>query len=232
MGQKINPQSFRLGVSQKWPTRWFVKADRAKLLEQDEIIRNAIKEKISQAGVAEISIERTSNKVLVNIKAARPGFVIGRGGKGIEDLTKYVIKKLGQTLGKQNAPLTLNVEELKRTESSAVYLAQQMAWEIERRVPFRRMMKKQIDQVMQNRDVRGAKILMGGRLDGAEIARREWLKRGQLPLQKLRAVIDYGTATAYTTYGTIGIKVWLYKGDVHEEDNRPRDNRPSSRRPS
>lgn len=218
MGQKINPNSFRIGVSKKWPVRWFIKSDAPRMLEEDEAIRKTIYEKINQAGIADIEIERTSNKVIVNIKAARPGFVIGRGGKGIEDLNKLMQKRVAKIDGKKkNIPLSINVEELKRFDVSSAYVAQQIAWDIERRMPFRRLMKKYLDQIMQTQGVKGAKILMGGRLGGAEIARREWLKRGQLPLQTLRAVIDYSRATAHTTYGTIGIKVWIYKGDSFDE---------------
>ena len=225
MGQKINPNSFRMGVSKKWPVRWFVKSNAPQMLEEDEAIRKAIYEKIAQAGVADIEIERTSNKTSVMIRAARPGFVIGRGGKGIEDLNKLVQKKLAAVSGNKHIPLSINVEELKRSDVSSAYIAQQIAWDIERRMPFRRLMKKYLDQIMQAQGVKGAKILMGGRLGGAEIARREWLKRGQLPLQTLRAVIDFSHATAYTTYGTIGIKVWIYKGDSFEEKGASRERR-------
>lgn len=225
MGQKINPNSFRMGVSKKWPVRWFIKSNAPQMLEEDEAIRKAIYGKILQAGIADIEIERTSNKISVIIKAARPGFVIGRGGKGIEDLNKLVQKKLAAVSGNKIIPLSINVEELKRSDVSSAYVAQQIAWDIERRMPFRRLMKKYLDQIMQAQGVKGAKILMGGRLGGAEIARREWLKRGQLPLQTLRAIIDYSQATAYTTYGTIGIKVWIYKGNTFEEKGPGRDRR-------
>ncbi|MEK7187702.1 MAG: 30S ribosomal protein S3 [Patescibacteria group bacterium] len=226
MGQKINPNSFRIGVTKKWPVRWFVKANAPQILEEDEAIRKTIYEKILQSGIADIEIERTSTKTSVNIKAARPGFIIGRGGKGIEDLNKLVQKRVAAVTGKKkNTPIYINIEELKRSEVSAAYVGQQIAWDIERRMPFRRLMKKYLDQIMQAQDVKGAKILMGGRLGGAEIARREWLKRGQLPLQTLRAVIDYGQATAYTTYGTIGIKVWIYKGNVAVEKSRDGKNK-------
>lgn len=231
MGQKINPNSFRIGVSKKWPVRWFVKSDAPQILEEDEIIRRTIDEKIKQAGIAEVEIERTSNKIVVTIRAARPGFVIGRGGKGIEDLNKLVQKRLAAVSKNKNVPLSINVEELKRFDVSAAYTAQQIAWDIERRMPFRRLMKKYLDQVMQSHDVKGAKILMSGRLDGAEIARREWLRRGQLPLQTLRASIDFSRATAYTTYGTVGIKVWIYKGNANEQKSAPSGEREFRRKP-
>lgn len=218
MGQKINPHSLRLGVTKNWPVRWFFDGKFKELLEEDEAIRNIVKEKISQAGIVSIEIERTSNNLRVMIKAARPGFVIGRGGKGIEDLTKAIelqLKKVRK--GKEKTVLSVNVEELKRSEISAVYTADQIAWDLEKRMPFRRTMKKYIDQVMQSREAKGIKVMLSGRLGGAEIARREQLKAGMLPLQTLRADIDYGKSTAFTTYGTIGIKVWIYKGEIFEE---------------
>jgi len=217
MGQKINPQSYRLGITKNWPVRWFLKGDYKKYLEEDEAIRKVIKAKIAQAGIVSIEIERTSNNLKVMIKAAKPGFVIGRGGKGIEELNKAIEKVLAKLRGASGRiALSLNVEELKRSESSAVYVADQVGWDLEKRMPFRRIMKKYIEQVMQGREAKGVKILLSGRLGGAEIARREWLKNGTLPLQTLRADIDYGTSTAFTTYGTIGIKVWIYKGQIFE----------------
>jgi small subunit ribosomal protein S3 len=220
MGQKINPNSYRLGVVKNWPVRWFIKGGYPKLLEEDEAIRRVIKEKIGLAGIALIEIERTQGHLRVFIKAARPGLIIGRGGKGIEDLNKAIageLRKLRKI--KTQVPLIVNIEELKRSEVSSVYLAQQIAWDLEKRMPFRRTMKKYLEQIMQNKDVKGAKIFLSGRLDGNEIARREWLGKGALPLQTFRADIDYGTATAFTTYGTIGIKVWIYKGEIFVKEN-------------
>jgi small subunit ribosomal protein S3 len=221
MGQKINPNSYRLGIVRNWPVRWFIKGGYAKFLEEDEALRNTIHNKIGLAGISEIQIERTQGNLRIFIKAARPGLIIGRGGKGVEDLNKAIadaIRKVRKT--KNPIPMTVNIEELKRTEISAVYLAQQMAWDLEKRMPFRRMMKKYLEQIMQNRDVKGAKIAMGGRLDGAEIARRESLSKGALPLQTLRADIDYGRATAKTGFGTIGIRVWIYKGEIFNNKDK------------
>ena len=229
MGQKINPISLRVGGTRGWVSRWFFPAKNnvatgkypyAKLLEEDEVVRRIIKKKIAQAGVSAIEIDRTSNNLRVLIKAARPGFIIGQGGKGIEELNKAIVAGLKKLRGaeskmkKGGMSLSVNVEELKRSEISAPHVAQQMAWDLEKRMPFRRTMKKYIDQIMQNKEVQGAKMLCGGRLDGAEIARHESTKRGRLPLQTLRTDIDYGTATAFTTFGTVGIKVWIYKGEV------------------
>jgi small subunit ribosomal protein S3 len=215
MGQKIHPTLYRLGITKNWPVRWFIKGGYGKLLEEDEAIRNVIKSKIGQAGIASIEIERTAGNVKIFIKAARPGFIIGRGGKGIEELNRAIesaLKKVRKS--KTKTSLSVNVEELKRSEISATYVAQQVAWDLEKRLPYRRTIKKYLESMMQNKDVKGAKIFLSGRLNGNEIARREWLSRGSLPLQTLRADIDYGQATAYTTYGTIGVKVWIYKGEI------------------
>lgn len=197
----------------------------AMLLEEDEIIRTVVENKISQAGIASVNIERTPNDVKVLIKAARPGIVIGRGGKGIEELNDAIVKTIKKARGKDyKMHVSVNVEELKRSEVSGNYIAQQIAWDIEKRLPYRRAMKKQLDQVAQNREAKGAKILLSGRLGGGEIARREVLRWGALPLQTLRADIDYGTATAHTTYGAIGIKVWVFRGEKLARLNQDKGN--------
>lgn len=230
MAQKISPHSFRVSISKNWSARWFFpskgtntpagKYPFAKYLAEDEVIRGIIKKKIIQSGIASVDIERTSNHIRIFIRAARPGLIIGQGGKGIEDLSKAIERGVRALQGKTAGPkraINLNVEELKRSETSSAYVAQQIAWDLERRLPFRRTMKKYLEQVAQNRDVKGLKLMLSGRLDGAEISRREALKKGALPLQTLRADIDYGTATAHTTYGTIGVKVWVYKGEVFKK---------------
>lgn len=218
MGHKIRPDSFRLGITKNWSNRWFVKKDRKEILEEDLLIRDIIKEKINQAGIDSVEIERKGNITRISIKAAKPGLVIGRGGKGIEDLKKSIEKSVIKlNLKKQRKPFyvyNLNVEELRRSEISASIIAQNIAWDLEKRLPFRRTMKHYIDLIHQSKDIKGVKIKMAGRLDGNEIARSEWLAKGRMPLQNLRADIDYGEATAFTTYGTIGIKVWIYKGEV------------------
>ena len=218
MGHKIRPDSFRLGITKNWNNRWFVKKDRKDILEEDLLIRDIIQEKINQAGIDSIEIERKSNICRINIKAAKPGLVIGRGGKGIDDLKKSIEKGIAKLNRKKQRKFlsvyNLNVEELRRSETSASVIAQNIAWDLEKRLPFRRTMKHYIDIISQSKDIKGVKIRMSGRLDGNEIARDEWLAKGRMPLQNLRADIDYGEATAFTTYGTIGIKVWLYKGDV------------------
>jgi len=212
-------------VTKGWQVRWFLKGGYAKFLEEDEAIRNTINKRIPLAGIAGLEIERTQGNLRVFIRAARPGLIIGRGGKGMEDLNKAIadaLQKIRKTRSK--VALSLNVEELKRSEVSSRYIAQQIAWDLEKRIRFRRTMKKYLEQILQNKDVKGAKIAMSGRLDGNEIARREHLSKGSLPLQTLRADIDYGTSTAFTTYGTIGIRVWIYKGEIFDKATQPEAN--------
>ncbi|MEK7636012.1 MAG: 30S ribosomal protein S3 [Patescibacteria group bacterium] len=225
MGQKIKPNSLRLGITKDWSSRWIPSRGRSfkSLLEEDALIRKIAEEKVKNAGIDKIDVERTGNKYKIFIRVSRPGLVIGRGGKGIEDLTKLIETSMNK-LRKQNniaepVILSLNIEELKRFDVSANVSAQNIAWDFEKRMPFRRTIKKYLDSIIQNKNVKGAKIMVSGRLDGAEIARREQVAKGQLPLTTLRADIDYGSATAFTTFGTIGVKVWIYKGEVFTEKN-------------
>ncbi len=222
MGQKIKPYSYRLGIIEDWKAKWFSRKSFRDQLEEDVLIRKLINKKIGQAGVIRVEIERhANNNYRVNIKAARPGLIIGRGGKGIEQLSKDIdtaLKTLMQERGieKPTFSVNLNIEELRRSEISAVHMAQNIAHDLEKRLQARRTMKKYLDLIMANKEVKGAKIRLSGRINGHEIARREWLARGSLPLQTLRARIDYGEATAFNTYGTVGVKVWIYKGLVFE----------------
>jgi small subunit ribosomal protein S3 len=219
MGQKIRPDSYRTGITRGWNSRWFPKKNFKDTLEEDVLIRKIIKEKIKLAGIDKIEIEKSNNTFRIFIKVAKPGLVIGRGGKGVDDLRKVIETKLTKLYAerkeKPDFTINLNIEELKRNEVSAAFIAQSIAWDLEKRMTFRRTIKKYIESVMQNKEVEGVKIKLSGRLDGAEIARREWLAKGKLPLQTLRANIDYGEGTAFCTYGTVGIKVWIYKGEVH-----------------
>ncbi|MCL5017201.1 MAG: 30S ribosomal protein S3 [Patescibacteria group bacterium] len=220
MGQKIRPDSYRTGVTRGWNSRWFPKKKNfKKTLEEDVLIRKIVKEKIKLAGIDKIEIEKNNNTFRVFIKVAKPGLVIGRGGKGVEDLRKAIESKLAKLYAERNEKpdfnVNLNIEELKRNEVSSAFIAQSIAWDLEKRMTFRRTIKKYLESIMQNKEVEGAKIKLSGRLDGGEIARREWLAKGKLPLQTLRANIDYGEGTAFCTYGTVGIKVWIYKGEVH-----------------
>ncbi len=197
------------------------KLDFKNSLEEDVLIRGIIKEKINAAGIDKILIEKTGNNYRIFIKASRPGLIIGRGGKGIEELTKLLENKLIKLRKEKGVSspisLSLNIEELKRSEISANVIAQNIAWDLEKRLPFRRIMKKTLEQILQNKEAQGAKIRLSGRLGGAEIARDEHLEKGKLPLQTLRANIDYGEITAFTTFGTIGVKVWIYKGEIFDK---------------
>lgn len=222
MGQKIRPNSLRIGVIRGWLGNWFPKKNKfGASLEEDVLIRKIINEKIGNAGIDSTLIEKAGENYRITIKASRPGIIIGRGGKGAEDLTKLLENKLNKLRKdrkiEEKVFLSLNIEELKRQEISANVVAQNIAWDLEKRIPHRRTIKKYLEQIMQNRDVQGAKVLAKGRLDGAEIAREQHLSKGKLPLQTLRANIDFGVATAHTTYGTVGIKVWIYKGDVFQK---------------
>ncbi|MDP1719029.1 MAG: 30S ribosomal protein S3 [bacterium] len=221
MGQKIQPFKYRLGIIKNWNSRWMPKKMNFKNnLEEDMVIRKIVNEKIGLAGVVSIEIERGSdNSFRVFVKAAKPGLVIGRGGKGVEELSKAIDDGLKKVFNKRKGEqakfsIRLTIEELKRSELSAQYIGQSIAWDLEKRLPFRRTMKRYIENTLTNRDIQGVKIRLSGRLDGGEIARREWLSKGKLPLQTLRANIDYGEATAFCSYGAVGIKVWLYKGEV------------------
>lgn len=220
MAQKIKPNSFRLGINVQWSSRWFFKKNLIFFIEEDHLIRKLIKEKILAAGIAGVDIERTGEVIKVSIHAAKPGLIIGRGGKGIEELRIFLVRDIKKLRAKKNQPkdfsLNLNVEELKRLEISAVVTAQQIAFDIEKRLPYRRVIRRYLDVLKQNRGVLGAKIKVSGRLNGAEIARQDRLAYGKMPLQTLRANIDYGEATAFNTYGTVGIKVWIYKGEIFE----------------
>lgn len=216
MARKIHPNAYRIGINKDWVSRWMPPAGNfKKYLQEDEAIRQIIEESIAKAGIDMVEIERTPGQYKVTIRAARPGIVIGRGGKGIEDLSKAIQKKLKITV-----PINLNVEEVKRTEVSASVMAQSIAFDLEKRMRYRRVMKRYIDIAMQNREVQGIKIKLAGRLNGAEIARTEELKKGKLPLTTLRANIDYGEYVAITTYGAIGIKVWIYKGEIFEKNEK------------
>jgi len=212
MGQKVNPVGFRVGITQDWKSHWFSKNKYPEFLEQDLIIRGFLAKKLAKAGVDKIEVDRSANATSVIIYAARPGLIIGRGGAGIEDLKSELKRLLNKKMKLSlKADLKLSVEEIKGPETRAAVVAQGIAEQIEKRMPFRRTMKQALERVMQSKDVLGAKIKIKGRLDGNEIARKEWLRKGRIPLQTLRAGIDYAQATAFTAYGTVGIKVWIYK---------------------
>lgn len=206
MGQKTNPIGFRLGVARTWDSRWFAKKNYSELLHEDILIRKFLKKKLYQAGVSKIEIERAANKVKVNIYSARPGLIIGKKGSGVDQLRSEV-----QALTKNE--LLLNVLEVRKPEIDATLVSESIGAQLEKRVAFRRAMKKAMATAIKM-GVRGIKVRVSGRLGGAEIARTEGYSEGSIPLHTLRADIDYGTARAQTTYGVIGIKTWIYKGDV------------------
>lgn len=215
MAQKINPKSYRLGVTEDWNSRWLDTKNTPKLLEEDYKIRHFILQKAKMAKIEKIEIERKAKDIKVIIRTARPGLLIGRQGVGIDSLTTG-LKKLLQTDNKIN----IVIEEVKHPEISASIVAQNIAEDIEKRIPYRRVLKQHLAKIMQHKEAIGAKVLASGRLDGIEIARDEWLKEGKLPLSTLRANIDYGFSEAHCTYGVVGIKVWIYKGEYQKESNK------------
>lgn len=220
MGQKVNPHGLRVGVIKDWDSKWFAnKKDFAELLLEDNKIRKYVKEKLYTAGISKINIERASKKVKVSIYTAKPGMVIGRGGAGVEELRKELEKLTGKSV-------VINVEEIKVQDLEAQLVAESIAESLERRVSFRRAMKQAIQRTMRA-GAKGIKTAVSGRVGGADMARTEGYSEGTIPLQTIRADIDYGFAEADTTYGKLGVKVWLYKGEVLPEikENRKRNNR-------
>ena len=206
MGQKVHPIGFRLGVSKDWISKWYAEGrDYANFLEKDFEVRQFIRKKLALASVSKIEIERPRNGAQITIFTARPGIVIGKKGEDIEILKKEVSKIMGVTA-------SINVEEIRRPELDAYLVADSIAKQLERRVMFRRAMKRSVSSTMKL-GAAGIKISISGRLNGAEIARSEWYREGRVPLHTLRADIDYGLAEAYTTYGVIGVKVWIFKGE-------------------
>ncbi|HHX27667.1 MAG: 30S ribosomal protein S3 [Bacillota bacterium] len=214
MGQKTHPKGFRLGVIYDWDSRWFArKKNFSELLLEDKKIRDYVKGKLRQAGIARIEIERKPQEVMVTVHAAKPGVVIGRGGTGIEALRKELVELTGKK------KVILHAVEVKNPEIDAQLVAENVAESIERRVSYRRAMKQAIMRAMRS-GAKGIKIRASGRLAGAEIARRERAGEGTVPLHTLRADVDYGFAEAHTTYGRIGIRVWVYKGDILPQKTR------------
>ncbi len=222
MSHKVHPYIFRLGQLTNWRSRWFFsKKKYREILEQDIKIREFLMKKIGRLSIEKIEIERSANSIRIIIYSARPGLIIGRGGEGIEVLRKEVAKILAQHSKEPlKTEIMIDIAEVRKPETQASIMAVNIAEQLEKRLPYRRVIKQAINKIMENKEVKGAKILVKGRLDGAEIARKEWIKQGELPLQNLRANIDYGTATAFTTYGTVGVKVWIYKGEIFEGSDK------------
>ena len=212
MGHKINPTSLRLKITESWKSRWFSKSQFKEQLQEDVKIREYLAKHLKNAGLVRIDIERLNDgTITVIIKTTKPGIIIGKGGAGIEDLKKKVKAKLG--IKKE---LKINIEEVRDVNLQAQVIANSIAEQLEKRVAFRRLMKQSLEQIM-NAGAKGVKVAIGGRLNGADIARTEHLSAGKIPLHTLRANIDFARSTAFTTYGTLGVKVWIYKGDVFEE---------------
>jgi small subunit ribosomal protein S3 len=206
LGQKVNPISFRLGVIKTWDSKWYAKADYAKLLHEDLKLREFLKKRLFHSGVSKIEIERAANKAKINIFTARPGLIIGKKGSEVETLKKDLAKLTDKEV-------FLNIQEVRKPELDAQLVAESVALQLERRIAFRRAMKKSVTSALKF-GAKGIRITCSGRLGGAEMSRTEWYREGRVPLHTLRADIDYGFAEAKTTYGIIGVKVLIFKGEV------------------
>jgi small subunit ribosomal protein S3 len=224
MGQKINPIGFRVGINRTWDSRWYAGRDYANLLHQDLKLRDYLMKRLLQAGVGKIVIERAAKKARITIHSARPGVVIGKKGADIEKLRLEIANRTG-------SDVSLNILEIRKPEIDAKLIAENIASQLERRVAFRRAMKRAVQSAMRL-GAQGIRINCSGRLGGAEIARLEWYREGRVPLHTLRADIDYGTATAMTTYGTCGVKVWVFKGEVLAHDPMAQDKRAAEQQPA
>lgn len=228
MGQKIHPTGFRLGITQEHRSRWFSDTKRyPELLQEDFKIRRLVEKKLSSAGISEVRIERKADQIDLEVRTARPGVVVGRGGTGIESLRA----DLQQALGGGDRQIRINVVEVARVDADAALIAEYIAQQLERRVSFRRVVRQAIQRA-QRAGIEGIKVQVSGRLNGAEIARPEWTREGRVPLHTLRADIDYAYTIAKTIYGTLGIKVWVFKGEIipgQEEQPAPTNNQPRRR---
>ena len=221
MGQKVNPHGIRLGIVKDWDARWYADKDFAQNLHEDIKIRDYLKKSLQTAGVPRVETERSKNRLKLTIHTAKPGMVIGRGGSGIEQI-KEGLKNL------TDKRVDVNIAEIKQPDLDATLVAENIAAQLERRIAFRRAMKQAVGRTMRL-GAKGIKIAVSGRLGGAEIARRESYREGSIPLHTLRADIDYGTAEAHTTYGRIGIKVWIFKGEVlPDKKQAPKNNKERS----
>ena len=218
MGQKVHPYGFRLGFNRTWMSRWYAEKKYAELLHEDIALRRDLKKRLMHAGIAGIEIERAANKMKITIMTSRPGIIIGKRGAEIDKLRDEVHKKTGREV-------FINIHEILKPELEAQLLSESVAIQLEKRVAFRRAMRKAIESA-QRFGAKGIKVRVSGRLGGAEIARSEWYLEGRLPLHTLRSDIDYGFAEARTTYGVIGVKVWIYKGELAEIGSRLREGRP------
>lgn len=224
MGQKVNPIGFRLGINRTWDSRWYADKQYGELLHEDIKLREYLFSRLGQAGVSRIVVERPAKKARVTIHTARPGVVIGKKGADIEKLRVELSRMTG-------SEVHLNIVEIRKPEIDAKLVADNIAQQLERRVAFRRAMKRSVQSAMRL-GAEGIRINCGGRLGGAEIARMEWYREGRVPLHTLRADVDYGTATARTTYGACGVKVWIFKGEVLAHDPMAQDKRAMDQQPA
>ena len=213
MGQKVHPYGFRLGFSKPWRSRWFAKHGYAKLLQEDLELKAGLRERLKSAGVSSIEVDRPGNKLRVTIRTSRPGIIIGRKGAEIEKLKQ-------ELAGKTKRDVFIDIQEVHKPELDAQLVSESIALQLEKRVAFRRVMRKAVDSALRF-GCKGIKVRVSGRLNGAEIARSEWYLQGQLPLHTLRADIDYGFSEAHTTYGIIGVKTWVYKGEILDTQAHP-----------
>ncbi len=217
MGQKVNPVGLRVGINRTWDSRWYAGRDYAQKLVEDLKLREYVQERLKPAGISKVIIERAAKNTRVTVHTARPGVIIGKKGADIEKLRSDLSKRAG-------GEVSLNIIEVRKPEVDAQLVAEGVAQQLERRVSFRRAMKRAVQSALRLGG-QGIRINVSGRLGGADIARMEWYREGRVPLHTLRADLDYGTAEALTTYGIIGVKVWLYKGDIMEHDPMARDKR-------
>lgn len=219
MSHKVHPIGFRLGINTAWNSRWLNLKKYSEILKEDIVIREYLTKKLRNYGLERVEIERTSGKASVIINSSRPGLIIGRAGTGIEDLNRALRKLLMKARSKSKeslAEIRIEVREVRNPECFAALVGLNIAEQLEKRMPFRRVIKRAMERIMLNKVVKGAKIVISGRLGGSEMARREWIKEGIMPRNTLRAHIDFCVEGAYTTYGVIGIKVWIYKGQKLE----------------
>jgi len=210
LGHKVNPIGMRLALTRDWDSKWYAdKKAYGPMLEQDVKIQKLLKEKLKNAGVARVEVERSAQKMKITVHSARPGIIIGRNGEAADELKKDLSRRTGRDV-------TVNIKEIKRAEIEPNLIAQSIAQQLERRIAFRRAIKRSLQSAMRL-NIQGCKIMVAGRLNGAEMSRTEWVREGRVPLHTLRANIEYGSATAQTTYGAIGVKVWVYKGEDFQQ---------------
>lgn len=216
MGQKVNPISFRIGGLQTWRSKWFAnKKDYRDLLAKDLELKKFLRKKLRHAALSTIEIERSPRVISINIYSSRPGIIIGRGGSGIEELKKEIKKII-----RENIKIDINIKEVRQPETDARIVGYLVAEQLEKRIPFRRVIKQALERTRNNRSIQGAKISISGRLDGSDMSRTEVVNFGKIPLHTLRADIDFAVTEARTTFGVIGIKTWIYKGEVFEEKKK------------